>query len=173
MAKDAVVELKAAGFTDKEIGLAMRSPTNNDRSTDHVTGTRATEEAATGAVGGGLLGGLAGLLVAAGVVAIPGVGSLLAGGSLASILGSTGASVAAGAGLGATAGGLVGALVGVDIPEVDARHFDAAIRSGRVLVLVKTPTRISDALTILQRHGGETDVGGKRSSSDYPETLLI
>jgi hypothetical protein len=64
-------------------------------------------------------------------------------------------------------------LVGVDIPEVDARHFDAAIRSGRVLVLVKTPTRISDALTILQRHGGETDVGGKRSSSDYPETLLI
>ncbi|WP_447987422.1 hypothetical protein [Nitrospira sp. Nam74] len=172
-AKDAVVELKAAGFTDKEIGLAMRSPSNTQGSTDVVTGTRATEEAATGAVGGGVLGGLAGLLVAAGVVAIPGVGSLLAGGSLASMLGSTGASIAAGAGVGATAGGLVGALVGFDIPEVDARHFETAVRSGRVLVLVKTPARISDALAILQRHGGETDVGGKRPSSDDPETLLI
>jgi hypothetical protein len=82
-AKDAVTELKAAEFTDKEIGLAMRSPAETESTTVDVTGTRAPEEAATGAVGGVVLGGLAGLLVAAGVVAIPGVGPLLAGGSLA------------------------------------------------------------------------------------------
>jgi hypothetical protein len=172
-AKDAVKELKAAGFTDKDIGLAMRNPGETERPAEVVTGTRATDEAATGAVGGGVLGGLAGLLVAAGVVAIPGLGSLLAGGSLASLLGSTGASVAAGVGLGATAGGLVGALVGFDIPELEARHFEAAIRSGRVLVLVKARTPISDALTILQRHGGEIDMSGERHSSDHSDIILI
>jgi hypothetical protein len=172
-AKDAVRELKAAGFTDKDIGLAMRNPSETEGTDEVVTGTRAPEEAATGAVGGGVLGGLTGLLVAAGVVAIPGIGPVLAGGSLASVLGTTGAAVAAGAGLGAAAGGLVGALVGLNIPESEARHFEAAIRSGRVLVLVKSPGRISEALTILQRHGGETDVRGQRQSAGHSETLLL
>lgn len=172
-AKDAVKELKAAGFTDQEIGLAMWNPREEQQpSSEVVTGTRATEEAATGAVGGGVLGGLTGLLMAAGVVAVPGLGPLLAGGALASWLGITGASVAAGAGLGAAAGGLVGALVGADIPESEARYFEEAIRSGRVLVLVKSAGRVSDASVILQRHGGETDIGGQRPSSRQ-ETLLI
>jgi hypothetical protein len=172
-AKDAVKDLKAAGFTDKDIGLAMQNPGQTEGTADAVSGTRAAEEAATGAIGGGVLGGLAGLLVAVGVVAIPGVGSLLAGGSLASLPGSTGVSVAAGAGLGAATGGLVGALVGLDIPESQARHFEAAIRSGRVLVLVKTPERVPEARSILHRHGGETDVGGPRPSSNHPVTLLL
>jgi hypothetical protein len=170
-AKEAVKELKQAGFTDKEIGLAMRGPDEAQGAAEVVTATRATEEAATGAVGGGVLGGLAGLLVAVGVVAIPGVGPLLAGGALASSLGITGASVAAGAGIGAAAGGFVGALVGLDIPELKARQFESAIRSGRVLVLVNT--RVSEARVILQRHGGDTDVDGQRPSSDHSETLLL
>lgn len=170
-AKDAVKGLKATGFTDHDIGLAMRNPTEAAEP-PIVTGTRAAEEAASGAVGGSLLGGLAGLLVAAGVVAIPGVGPLLAGGALASLLGVTGASVVAGAGLGAAAGGLVGALVGLDIPESEARHFEEAIRSGRVLVLVKTPGRIPEANTILKRNGGKTDVGGQ-ASSGQPGTVLV
>lgn len=172
-AKDAVKELKKAGFTDKEIGLALRSPDEAEGASEVVTGTRATEEAATGAVGGGVLGGLAGLLVAAGVVAIPGVGPLLAGGALASSLGITGASVAAGAGVGAAAGGFVGALVGLDIPELKARQFESAIRSGRVLVLVNTRGRVSEARAVLQRHGGDTDVDGQRPSSNHSETLLL
>ena len=170
-ARDAVRELKAAGFTDHDIGLALRNPTEAAEP-PIVTGTRAAEEAASGAVGGSLLGGLAGLLVAAGVVAIPGLGPLLAGGALASLLGVTGASVAAGAGLGAAAGGLVGALVGLDIPESEARHFEEAIRSGHVLVLVKTPGRIPEANTILERNGGKTDVGGQ-ASTGQPGTVLL
>lgn len=130
-------ELKKAGFTDKDIGLAMRNASGPEAAGEGTTGTRASEEAATGAVGGSVLGGLAGLLVAVGIVTIPGLGPLLAGGSLASLLGSTGASVAAGAGLGAAAGGLVGALVGFDIPESEARHFEEAIRSDGVLVLLR------------------------------------
>lgn len=172
-ATDAVRELKAAGFRDHDIGLALRNPSEAEEPPVATTGTRAAEEAASGAVGGSLLGGLAGLLVAAGVVAIPGLGPLLAGGALASLLGVTGASVAAGAGLGAAAGGLVGALVGLDIPESEARHFEEAIRSGHVLVLVKTPGRIPEACTILERNGGKADVGGQRPSSDQPGTVLL
>jgi hypothetical protein len=172
-AKDAVKELKQAGFTDKQIGLAMRCPDEAEGAGEVVTSTRATQEATTGAVGGGVLGGLAGLLVAAGVVAIPGVGPLLAGGALASSLGITGASAAAGAGIGAAAGGFVGALVGLDIPELKARQFESAIRSGRVLVLVNARGRVSEARAILQRHGGDTDVDDERPSSDHSETLLL
>ena len=174
-AKNAVTDLKAVGFTDKEIGLAMQNRTEAAEPTETVTETRSAEEAATGAVGGGILGGLTGLLVAAGVVVVPGIGPLLAGGALASALGITGASVAAGAGLGAAAGGLVGGLVGLDIPEADARRFEAGIRSGRVLVLVNTRGRTEEAMAILQRHGGEVDVGkdGQQSPSDNSGAVLI
>lgn len=167
-ARDAVTELKAVGFTSREIGLAMTKPTEAAAPTATITETRATEEAATGAVGGGVLGGLTGLLIAAGVVTIPGLGPLLAGGALASALGVTGASVAAGAGLGAAAGGLVGGLVGLDVPESEARHFEAGIRSGRVLVLVHTSERVEESLAIFRHYGGDTDVGVKPSSSGHP-----
>ena len=159
MAKDAVTELKAAGFTDKEIGLAMRNPSEAPDLTETVAETRSTQEAATGAVGGGILGGLTGLLVAVGVVVVPGIGPVLAGGALASALGITGASVIAGAGLGAAAGGLVGGLVGLDIPEETARRVETGIRSGRVLVLVNTSERAREARAILERHGAEVEVG--------------
>jgi hypothetical protein len=172
-ARAVVTELKAVGFTNKEIGLAMTNPTENATSTETVTDTRAAEEATTGAVGGGVLGGLTGLLIAAGVVAIPGLGALLAGGVLASALGVTGASVVAGTGLGAAAGGLVGGLIGLDIPESEARHFEAGIRSGRVLVLVHTRERVEEAQAILQRHHGDTDVGAKPSSSEDSGAILI
>lgn len=174
-ATEAVTELKAAGFTDKEIGLAMRDRPEDAEPTATVMETRSTEEAATGAVGGGILGGLTGLLVAAGVVIVPGIGPLLAGGALASALGITGASVVAGAGLGAAAGGLVGGLVGMDIPETTARRFETGIRSGRVLVLVNTRRRAPEALTILQRHGGDVEAGqdGQEQSSSNHGAVLI
>jgi hypothetical protein len=172
-ARAVVTELKAVGFTNKEIGLAMTNPTENATSTETVTDTRAAEEATTGAVGGGVLGGLTGLLIAAGVVAIPGLGALLAGGVLASALGVTGASVVAGTGLGAAAGGLVGGLIGLDISESEARHFEAGIRSGRVLVLVHTRERVEEAQAILQRHHGETEVGAKPSSPENSGAILI
>ncbi|HKN87044.1 MAG TPA: hypothetical protein VJV04_09310, partial [Nitrospiraceae bacterium] len=52
-AKETVTELKVAGFTDKEIGLAMRDRTETSEPPPQtVMETRSTEEAATGAVGG-------------------------------------------------------------------------------------------------------------------------
>jgi len=58
---------------------------------------------------GAALGGGAGLLAGLGVMAIPGLGPVVAAGWLASVL--------LGAGAGAATGGIIGALTGAGIPE--------------------------------------------------------
>ena len=89
-AEQAIDALKAAGFTEDQIGVALR-----DRPAPGVlletTGTEVAEEAATtGALGGGLLGGFAGLLIGIGALVIPGLGPVVAGGMLATAFGVAG-----------------------------------------------------------------------------------
>ncbi|HET9039028.1 MAG TPA: general stress protein [Gemmatimonadales bacterium] len=140
-AEAAIRELKAAGFGEDRIGVALQ---NRDEQRDlmETTGTEAAEGAAKGAVSGGVVGGLIGLL---GSLLIPGVGPIVVGGVLASTL--------TGAGIGAATGGVIGALVGLGVPEDDARHFDEGLRSGRTLVTVDAGSRTGEALAILDRHG--------------------
>jgi hypothetical protein len=148
-------ELKSAGFSADEIGVAMRDRTAQGELIEE-TGTAAAASATTGALGGGLLGGLLGFLVGVGALAIPGIGPIVAGGVLASTFGIAGGTALAGAGIGAAAGGLVGGLVGLGIPEEEARHFERGIRAGGTLVTVHAPGRVADALSIFERHGGDT-----------------
>ena len=153
-AKQALRELRAYGIPEDHIGLAMRQP--DEAAPPPEAPAPATEDAAAGAVGGGIIGGFAGLLAATGVVVVPGLVPLLAGGALASALGMTGAAVAAGAGVGAAAGGLVGGLVSINVPETAARRYDEAVRQGRVLITVKTNQDPAPIRAILERHGGDT-----------------
>src|SRR5213079_1337536 len=99
----------------------------------------------TGAAVGGVLGGITGLLVGIGALAIPGIGPVIAGGALASAFGIAGGTAVAGAGIGAAAGGIVGALVGMGIPEEEARHFESGFRTGGVLVTVNAGPRMMEA----------------------------
>jgi hypothetical protein len=154
-AETAIGELKSAGFAPEEIGVAMRDRTAQGELIEE-TGTAAAASATTGALGGGLLGGLVGFLVGVGALAIPGIGPVVAGGVLASTFGVAGGTALAGAGIGAAAGGLVGALVGLGIPEEEARHFERGIRAGGTLVTVHAAGRVADALSILERNGGDT-----------------
>lgn len=154
-AEQAIDELKAAGFTGDHIGVAMRDRTAQGKLIGE-TGTQATERAAAGAVGGGLLGGLTGLLVGLGVLALPGIGPVIAGGALATAFGVAGGTAVAGAGIGAAAGGLLGALTGLGIPESEARHFETGFRAGAVLVIVDAGPRLLEAMAILDRHGADT-----------------
>ena len=66
-----------------------------------------------------MVGGLAGLLIGIGAIAIPGIGVLLLSEPLSRMLGLTGAAAAtvSGAGTGAIAGGVLGLLMGLDITE--------------------------------------------------------
>ena len=140
-AEGAVSDLKDAGFTKDQVGVAMTN-LEEQRMLADDTGAEVAEGAATGAVSGGVVGGLIGLL---GSLLVPGVGPLVVGGVLASTL--------TGAGIGAATGGIIGALVGVGVPEADAAHFDQGLRTGSTLVTVDAGSRTGDALEILQSHG--------------------
>ena len=155
-AEQAIDALKAAGFTEDQIGVALR-----DRPAQGVvlegTGTEVAEEAATsGALGGGLLGGFAGLLIGIGALVIPGLGPVVAGGVLATAFGVAGGTAVAGAGIGAAAGGFLGALAGLGIPEPQARYFETGFRVGSVLVTVEAGARVLEAMAILDRYGADT-----------------
>jgi len=147
-AENAIRQLRDAGFTEQQIGVAMRDR-DEQRQLMEDTGTTAAEGAAVGAVSGGVLGGLLGLL---GSLLIPGVGPIVAGGVLATTL--------AGAGIGAAAGGIIGALMGLGVPEADAEHFDRGFRSGGILVTVDGSDRIPEAVAILQHNHADLGPSG-------------
>lgn len=145
-AERAINRLKQAGFSEDQIGVAMRDRGRQQELVED-TGPQVAEGAATGAVSGGVLGGVIGLLAGVGALAIPGVGPIIAGGALASTL--------AGAGIGAAAGGLLGALVGMGVPEEDARHFDEGFRAGGILVTVTAGSRAEEARQFLRESGAD------------------
>jgi uncharacterized protein (TIGR02271 family) len=145
-AERAIERLKQAGFSENQIGVAMRDR-GQQQELIEGTGTQAAEGAATGAISGGVLGGVIGLLAGVGALAIPGVGPIIAGGALASTL--------AGAGIGAAAGGLLGALMGMGVPEEDARHFDEGFRAGGTLVTVNAGSRSDEARELLYENGAD------------------
>jgi hypothetical protein len=145
-ADDAIRDLRASGFPDDRIGLAMQDQTDGSAT---EPGAETANAAATGAVSGGVVGGLIGLL---GSLLVPGLGPIVVAGVLASTL--------TGAGIGAAAGGLIGALVAIGVPEEDARHFDLGLRSGGALVTVNAGARTGEALAILERHGVDLGPGG-------------
>jgi uncharacterized protein (TIGR02271 family) len=149
-AEAAIQDLKNAGFSNDQIGVAMQDRTEQ-KDLAETTETPVAEGAATGALSGGLVGGLIGLL---GSLLIPGVGPIVVGGVLGSTL--------VGAGAGAATGGIIGALAGLGVPEADAQHFDAGLRSGGVLVTVDAGTRTGEALAILERY--EADLGPSGSA---------
>jgi hypothetical protein len=140
-AEAAIRDLKAAGFKDDQVGVALQDKEEQGDLLESA-GVKEAEGAAAGAVSGGLVGGLIGLL---GSLLIPGVGPIMVGGVLASTL--------TGAGIGAAAGGIIGALMGLGVPETDAKHFDHGLRLGSTLVTVDAGSRTAEALVILDRHG--------------------
>jgi hypothetical protein len=136
-ARQAVAALKQAGFTDDQIGVAspQAEPHGNGRA------VHAAEGAAIGATGGAGIGALWALGIAAGV--LPGIGPVIAGGLLASVLAS-----AVG---GAVVTGLAGTLVGLGIPEDQAQHYEDEFLAGRTIVTVQAEGRAAEAWSILER----------------------
>ena len=145
-AEAAIQRLTAAGFADREIGVAVRDRAQQDAITEE-TGTQAAQGATKGALGGGVVGGVIGLLTGVGALVIPGIGPIIAGGALASTL--------AGAGIGAAAGGLLGALVGMGVPEEDAKHFEKRFQEGGILLTVEAGTRAAEAREALSGEGAD------------------
>jgi hypothetical protein len=136
-ARQAIEELRSAGFNDDEMGFLARARTVGAED-------QRVANAAGGMVSGGVVGGVVG---AAAAILIPGLGPAIAGGILAATLG--------GAALGAAAGGLIGSLVGMGVPEKDARFYQRELEAGRTIVTVTTSddTGHDEALRIMRNNG--------------------
>lgn len=143
-----VDDLIAANFNSTDIGIVAQDAKGDyaghiDR--DGVTrqdgsyrGAKATtgDDAAAGAGIGATIGGLGGLLIGIGALAIPGVGPVIAAGPLLAAL--------TGAGVGAVTGGLIGAMVDMGIPDEEANIYAEGVRRGHVLVTAQVPDSSAD-----------------------------
>ncbi|HYF22046.1 MAG TPA: hypothetical protein VD929_01480 [Caulobacteraceae bacterium] len=139
-AERAIQSLERAGVPHEDISLVggdhhrhqeSRSFAGKDGDGDGEND--AAEGAGKGAATGGLLGGGAGLLAGLGMLAIPGLGPVVAAGWLA----STAAGAAAGALAGGAAGGLLGALKDSGHSDEDAQVYAEGVRRGGTLVSVR------------------------------------
>lgn len=141
-ARSAVNELESAGVPSDDISIVS----NNGRDQDNASG--AAEGAATGAGIGAAVGGTGGLLAGLGLLAIPGVGPVVAAGWLV----ATAAGAAAGALAGGAAGGLIGALTSSGVSEEDAHVYAEGVRRGGTLVTARVDEgRVAEAEAILRR----------------------
>lgn len=128
------------GYTREETSVVMSEETHKRhfqrRGADTELGNKALEGVGVGGAIGATVGGLFGALAAIGTsVALPGLGIVVAGPLIAAL---------SGAGAGGVAGGLIGALVGSGIPEERARHYEAGIKGGGILISV-APRTADDA----------------------------
>jgi hypothetical protein len=132
-ALEAVAELKRAGFTDGQIGVAYHAEhapaeagENEKRSSGVASGT------GIGMLAGASIGGLV-----VGSMVVPPLGALFTG-----LVG------------GGVVGGLLGALIGLGVPEDEARYYHDQLDQGHTLVTVNAEARYAEAREILLRHGG-------------------
>ena len=145
-ARAAVNSLEAAGVPHSDISIVANNADNRYGAgrTDEVA-----DDAGKGASAGAVLGGAGGLLAGLGLLAIPGLGPVVAAGWLA----STAVGAAAGAAVGGAAGGIVGAMTDAGVPERDAHVYAEGVRRGGTLVTARVEDfRAAEAQAILQRN---------------------
>ncbi|HVJ54674.1 MAG TPA: general stress protein [Aliidongia sp.] len=130
-AEATVRDLEAAGIPDDDISLVANTAVTRRESVKE--GNEAGPGAGAGAGLGAVVGGGAGLLAGLGMMAIPGVGPVVAAGWLvATLVGAAGGAVVGGA-----AGGLIGAMIGNGVPEEDANVYAEGVRRGGTLITVR------------------------------------
>src|SRR6478736_5970942 len=137
-AQQAVRRLESAGVPHSDISIVANNSDswfNSDKKVDrdHDGVDDRAESAGKGAGIGAGVGGAAGLLAGLGLLAIPGLGPVVAAGWLAS--------TAVGAAAGAATGGIVGALTEAGISKEDAHAYAEGVRRGGTLV----SARVADA----------------------------
>ncbi len=147
-AASVVDDLLQSGVERDQISLISARPTGG------AMGQLSNGSLPASTAAGALVGGLGGLLMGLGALAIPGIGPILAAGPLAATI--------LGAGVGATGGALLGALQDIGVPEIEAGFYAESIRRGATLMSVTADDTLADAIAeIMDRHGA-SDIGEKR-----------
>lgn len=144
--------LQAAGYTDEDVSVVMQPA---ESAPEVPAGeTKADQGSVAGVSAGAVVGGALGLAA----LAIPGIGPLLAIGPIAAALG--------GAVAGGALGGLIGSFAGLGIPTEHAKEYEAAVRSGGIVVAIKVPDG-----TAGERAGDILRQQGAREVASYNQAL--
>jgi hypothetical protein len=132
-AQRVVTALREAGYTNEQISLVASNTDERYREwvRDHngvdVNVVDEDVSGGEGAIVGGIEGGVIGMALGLGALAIPGIGPIVAMGPLLGGL--------IGAGVGAVTGGITAALIDLGVPEDDIDAYAEATRRGYVLVI--------------------------------------
>jgi len=141
-AEKAVSDLRGKGF-EKEISILAKDEREN-ADTDRNSVMFGGESITGGTATGGLLGGLAGLAVGAGALAIPGLGPIIAAGPIAGLLS------------GAATGGIAGGLVDWGIPEERGKYYEGKVKEGKIVAAVQAgDDKINSAADVLRANGAQ------------------
>jgi hypothetical protein len=129
-----IVASAPADARDRARGLGDGDVVARDRDVGNdVRAEEAAHDASKGAGIGALLGGAGGLAAGVGLLAIPGLGPVVAAGWLV----STAVGAAAGAAAGGATGGIIGALTHAGVPEEEAHVYAEGVRRGGALLSVR------------------------------------
>ena len=108
--------------------------------------TQVNDNISDGVVSGSVLGGLAGLVIGAGSLIVPGLGIIAAAGPIAGLIS------------GAVTGGIVGGLVDLGIPENRSKQYESDIKHGKILFSMKTDEDKVDKISSILKSSGATSV---------------
>jgi hypothetical protein len=159
-AEEAVDALRRANFRNTDIS-ALFPDNAGTKDFAHEKNTKAPEGASTGAASGVVAGGVLGWLAGIGLLAIPGIGPLIAAGPIVAAL--------AGAGALGTFGGIVGALVGMGIPEYEAKRYEGRVKHGGILLSVHCDSSdwVKRGEEILKMTGAEDVSSTSEAHADF------
>ena len=142
--KDAIratEKIREEGLRMDDISILTQSDVEQQNKND---GRPSHDNVSDGTMRGGVLGGLAGLFLGLGTIAVPGLGVVAAAGPIAGLLS------------GAITGGVVGALVDLGIPDERAQEFHEDLRHGKVLWSMETEEEYAEHVkSILREYGAE------------------
>jgi hypothetical protein len=147
-AQKAILRLQDAGVDEDDITIVAN---NSEKwfSPDYAG------SAGKGAAIGAGFGGVGGLLAGLGLLAVPGLGPVVAAGWLAA--------AAAGAAAGGAAGGVIGMLAEAGVATNDAEIYAESIRRGGSLVSVKVDEKDRERLEAIL-HPASVDIGQRRAA---------
>jgi len=149
-AAQTVRDIETAGIPHGDISIVAN---NADNAYPPATKTNAGPDAEAGAAIGTVVGGGAGLLAGLGLLAIPGVGPVVAAGWLA----ATAVGAIVGAGAGTAAGGLVGSLTSSGVSEDYSHIYAEGVRRGGTLVTARVDKSRVGAVEAILRHNHSVD----------------
>jgi hypothetical protein len=174
-AERAINELQKAGVSREHFGVITRNRITQkvNREEDVREGTVQVDQK-LGAAGGAAVGGLTGLLLGVGALLIPGIGPVLAAGTLASAIGA----IAAGTGMGAVAGGLLGTLTSLGVTE-EADVYAEGVKRGGVLLVVEADDERTSLASRIMKEAGAVETQARRKAwqeagwTGYEETTSV